>query len=74
MKFISISEAIKRGKGEVDIRGWVYRERGSNKLKFIVLRDSSDIIQCVIEKDNVSKNEWEDSNKLLIESSVEIEG
>src|SRR3989344_4811110 len=74
MKFISISEAIKQGNGKVNLRGWIYRERGSNKLKFIVLRDSSDIIQCVIEKDIISKKEWEDANKLLIESSVEIEG
>ena len=48
--FIPISDAIKQGFGKVAIHGWVYRERGSNKLKFIVLRDSSDIIQCVLER------------------------
>ena len=74
MKFMSISEAVRKGKGKVALRGWVYRERGSNKLKFIVLRDSSNIIQCVIEKDEVSGKEWEDAEKLLIESSIEIEG
>ena len=74
MNFISIKEAIKKGKGEVDLRGWVYRERGSNQLKFIVLRDYSNIIQCVIDKDKVSKKEWEDADKLLVESSVEIGG
>jgi len=74
MKFMSISEAVRKGKGKVALRGWVYRERGSNKLKFIVLRDSSNIIQCVIEKDKVSGKEWEDAEKLLIESSIEIEG
>lgn len=74
MNFISISEAMKKGKGHVAVRGWVYRERGSNQLKFIVLRDSSDIIQCVIDKNSVSRKEWEDAEKLLIESSVEIEG
>jgi asparaginyl-tRNA synthetase len=50
--FISIQEAIEKKKGEVAIRGWVYRERGSNAMKFIVLRDSSNIIQCVLEKKN----------------------
>ena len=43
MKYQSIQEAIDKGKGEVNIRGWVYRERGSNKFKFIVLRDSTNI-------------------------------
>ena len=74
MKFISIDEAIKKGMGKVSLRGWVYRERGSNQLKFIVLRDSTEIVQCVIDKDKISEKEWKDANKLLIESSVEIEG
>ncbi|MFH1209267.1 MAG: asparagine--tRNA ligase [archaeon] len=72
--YISIEKAIKKGKGKVSLRGWVYRERGSSKIKFVVLRDSSNIIQCVIEKDKISEKEWQDAKKLLIESSVEIEG
>ena len=73
MKFLSISEAIKKGSGKVAVRGWVHRERGSNKFKFIVLRDSSDIIQCVLKYDKFEK-QWKDIDKLLVESSVEIEG
>ncbi len=74
MKFISIQEAIKKGKGKVDIRGWVYRERGSNKLKFIVLRDSTNIIQCVIDKNTVGDEKFKEADKLQIEASMEIEG
>src|SRR3989344_4160563 len=74
MKFISIKEAMEKGKGSVALRGWVYRERGSNAFKFIVLRDSTNIIQCVIKKENVSDKEWKDSDKLLVESSIELEG
>ena len=72
-KFISIQEAIEKKKGEVAVRGWVYRERGSNAMKFIVLRDSSNIIQCVLEKKNFEK-QWSEIDKIKIESSVEIEG
>src|SRR3989344_9274102 len=72
-KFISIREAIKQGFGKVAIRGWVYRERGSNKLKFIVLRDSSDIIQCVLERNKFEK-QWDEIDKIKIESSLEIFG
>ena len=71
--FISISEAIKLGKGKVAVRGWIHRERGSNELKFIVLRDSTDTIQCVLKKEKF-KNQWEDIDKLQIEASVEIIG
>jgi asparaginyl-tRNA synthetase len=73
-KFISIRDAMKKGSGDVAIRGWVYRERKSNKFIFIVLRDASDIVQCVVEKDKVSEKIWADAEKLLVESSVEIEG
>ena len=73
-KFISIKEAMKNGSGEVFLRGWVYRERGSNKLKFIVLRDSSDIIQCVLKKEDFSEEEWEKIDKIKIESSVQLGG
>jgi len=64
---------MKQGKGKVAVRGWLYRERGSNNLKFIVLRDSTDIIQCVLAKEKLEK-QWPEIDKLLIESSVEIEG
>jgi len=70
MKFISISEAMKRGKGRVAVRGWVYRERGSNEFKFIILRDSTDVIQCVLKKENFKK-QWTDIDKLQVESSLE---
>ncbi len=72
-KFISIREAIQKGKGHVAIRGWVYRERGSNNMKFIVLRDASDIIQCVLAKEDFEK-QWKDIDKIQIEYSLEIEG
>ncbi|MBT6402222.1 asparagine--tRNA ligase [Candidatus Woesearchaeota archaeon] len=69
--FISIQEALNKGKGEVSVRGWAHRERGSNKLKFIVLRDSSNIIQCVIKPENKF---WDEAQKVTVESSVEITG
>jgi asparaginyl-tRNA synthetase len=74
MKFIPIQDAINQGSGRVSVRGWVYRERKSNVMAFIVLRDATNIIQCVIDREKVSESMWEDAEKILIESSVEIEG
>ncbi|MEM4214876.1 MAG: asparagine--tRNA ligase [Candidatus Pacearchaeota archaeon] len=73
-RFISIQEALNKKKGLVALRGWVYREAKLKDKIFIVLRDSSNIIQCVIKKDMISEAEWKDASKLLIESSVELEG
>src|SRR3989344_6506044 len=72
-KFTSISEAMRKRKGKVAVRGWIYRERGSNKLKFIVLRDSTSIIQCVLDKEKF-ESQWNEIDKLQVEASVEIEG
>lgn len=74
MKFISIQEAMKKGKGKVAIRGWVYRERKQKDIVFIVLRDVSDIIQCIVKKDKVSKDVWKTAQKAKIEASFKIIG
>jgi asparaginyl-tRNA synthetase len=72
-EFVTIEEAIQQKLTEVKLRGWVYRERKSNKFVFIVLRDESDIIQCVISKDKTPKV-FEVAEKLTIESSVKLSG
>ncbi|HLC97624.1 MAG TPA: asparagine--tRNA ligase [Candidatus Nanoarchaeia archaeon] len=72
-KHLSIQDAMQQGSGTVSIRGWVHRERGSNKLKFIVLRDSSNTIQCVFERSNFEK-EWDSIDHLQVETSLTITG
>jgi asparaginyl-tRNA synthetase len=74
MKYISIQEAMNKGEGEVNVRGWIHRERGSNKIKFIVLRDSTNVIQCVISKDDVGEENFSLADKLQIEASITING
>jgi len=74
MKFISIQKALDKKKGKVSIRGWVYRERKLKDKIFLVIRDSSEIVQCIINKDKVNNKTWKDVKKILIESSIELEG
>lgn len=74
MDFITVQEAIAKGKGKVGLRGWVYRERKSNAFAFVVLRDRTNIIQCVIKKEKVSPKIWEQAESVLIESAVELSG
>ena len=72
-KFISIQEALDTGKGEVSIRGWAHRQRGSNKLKFVVLRDVSNIIQCVLKKEDL-ESQWDEIDKIQVETSLQLTG
>ncbi len=73
-EFISTEEALKKENQIVNIHGWVYRKRNSNKRAFIILRDSTDIIQCIVEKANVDEKTWEAAEKITVESSCEIRG
>ena len=73
-KFLSIQEAMNKGKGKVSVRGWVWRERGSSKFKFIVLRDASDVIQCVINCKSVGDELFTIADKIEVETSMEITG
>jgi len=71
--YTSIADALRQGSGRVAVRGWVYRERDGKEMKFIVLRDSSNVIQCVLKKEKFTK-QWADIDKIRIESSLEIWG
>ena len=73
-KYTSIQEAMDAGSGKVNIRGWVHRERGSNKFKFIVLRDSTNIIQCVIAREDIGDEKFEIVKKMQVETSLKLSG
>ena len=59
---------------ETDIRGWIHRTRSSGKLSFVVIRDSTDIIQVTVRKGNVPDEDFEAAKNALVESSVMIKG
>tara|TARA_Y100001954_G_scaffold190958_1_gene205212 strand:- start:541 stop:1869 length:1329 start_codon:yes stop_codon:yes gene_type:complete len=59
---------------EVVLKGWVHRARGSNKIWFIVVRDSTGKVQCVAKRDKVGDECFESLRNALIETSVEIVG
>ena len=59
---------------EVELKGWVHRSRGSNKIRFVVLRDSTGTLQCVVKRDAVGDEQFEAMKEALIESSVIVRG
>ena len=72
-KYLTIQQAMTQGTGKVSLHGWVHRERGSNKLKFITLRDSTNLIQCVFERTKF-ESQWSDIDKIQVEAALEITG
>jgi asparaginyl-tRNA synthetase len=74
MSFLTVQEALAKGKGKVQLRGWAHRVRTFNDKVFVVLRDSTGIVQCVIKPEQVDKKVFEESRKLSQESSFTISG
>ena len=58
---------------EAYVRGWIHRTRSSNKYVFIVLRDSTGIIQCVGSREDIPDH-FDTYRELLVESSVKVWG
>ncbi len=56
---------------KVTVRGWVYRKREGKALIFLLIRDSTGVIQSTIKKDSPC---WEQAQKITIESSLILEG
>lgn len=59
---------------EVTLKGWLYNKRSSGKLQFLMLRDGTGIVQCVVFKGNVSEEMFETAGSLSQESSFEVTG
>jgi asparaginyl-tRNA synthetase len=59
---------------EVELKGWIHRSRGSNKIRFIVIRDSTGHIQCVAKRELLGDEFFDELKASLIESSVILKG
>jgi len=56
------------------VRGWVTHLRSSGKVAFVVARDGSGVLQCVIVKGAVSTECWETFARLTVEASISVTG
>lgn len=59
---------------EVRLSGWLYNNRPSGKVQFLILRDGTGLCQCVIEKGSVSDELYDKLAHLGQESSLSISG
>jgi asparaginyl-tRNA synthetase len=58
----------------ITLAGWVYNKTAKGKLVFILLRDGSGTIQCVVFKKNVSEATFAAAQELTQESSCYVTG
>ena len=58
----------------VKVNGWVYNSRRSGKIGFLTLRDGFGLLQCIVVKNEVSEEIFENFKKLTQESSISVIG
>ena len=58
----------------VTLRGWVYHLRSSGKVRFLVVRDGTGLAQGVLVKDSLPEEEFQQFDRLTLESSLVLEG
>jgi asparaginyl-tRNA synthetase len=58
----------------VTVRGWVMTTRSSGKIAFMVLRDGTGYLQCVLVKAEVDDSTWDTFRALTQETSVVVTG
>lgn len=68
MKRIMINKLNEYINKEVNIQGWIHRIRKLKSVTFIIIRDRSGVVQCVLENNTV------DISSLKLESVVSITG
>jgi asparaginyl-tRNA synthetase len=74
MSWVYIEDIGKHQDQEVEIRGWLYNKRSGGKIRFLLIRDGTGIIQCTAfnpEKDNPL---FQKIDTLTQESSIIIHG
>ena len=58
----------------VKLEGWVYNLRSSGKVRFILLRDGTGIVQCVLSYNDEKKKLFENFEELTQESALQVTG
>lgn len=58
----------------VTLRGWLYNKRSSGKVRFLLIRDGTGIIQSVVVKNEVTPEAFSATDILTLESSLEVSG
>ena len=59
---------------EVTIKGWLHNRRSSGKVQFLLIRDGSGIVQCVVAQGEIPGELYSRIEHLPLESSITVTG
>jgi asparaginyl-tRNA synthetase len=68
-------ENLEQHVGEsVTIQGWLYNKRSGGKIRFIILRDGTGLLQCIMVKGKISDEIFNSFDLLTQETSLSVTG
>src|SRR4051812_36968440 len=74
MERFYIQDANKFDGQIVTVKGWVYQKRSSGKIRFLIVRDGTGLLQCVLFLGETNESAFKAFDQLTQESSVEVVG
>ena len=72
--FVYIEDLHAHAGARVRVRGWLTQKRSSGKVKFLVLRDGTGLLQCVAFVRDVPAEMFERCDRIPLESSLAVGG
>jgi aspartyl-tRNA synthetase len=69
-----VSEVFEKKKGKTSLKGWVHDSRALGKIKFLILRDLTGIVQVTAVEGKTDENVFSKIDKIPRESVVSVEG
>jgi len=69
-----IKDLVQYKDQEVALKGWIYNFRSSGSIMFLQLRDGTGFVQGILNKKDVSEEKWNEAQKIVLETSIEIIG
>lgn len=72
--YVRIQDIAQHVGEEVTVRGWLYSRTDKGRLQFLLVRDGTGIIQCVVFKKGVEPQVFEAATSITQESSLYVTG
>ncbi|TVR51578.1 MAG: asparagine--tRNA ligase [Gemmatimonadales bacterium] len=71
---IEVKDLSRHAEATVTVAGWVETVRIHGRVAFVVIRDGTGLLQCVVVKKEVDEATWEAATGVTQESTVELTG
>ena len=74
METTAISRIGQNAGATATVQGWLYNKRSSGKIQFLIVRDGTGYLQCVVPRAEVPAEVWDAAEKAAQECSLRVSG